>query len=465
MNTPTIPAPRAAARHRLTVEHDSPPASRVLERPAATVGTFLAVAAAATTLLVLSGSGLTAYGIAVVTLLAVKLGLSLAPSRRYPAAPPASVRTAVVVPFYNEDPDLLARTLASVDDQTHLPDWVVIVDDGSSSDAAALVAEQWTATRAGTRLIRMPGNVGKREAMAAAFRALDGQVDVWVCVDSDTVLDPHAVREGLRPFHDPKVMAATGTVVASNPRANLLTRLIDVRYANAFLYERAAYSRLGAVLCVCGSLGLYRASLISEVLDEFTGQTFLGQPQVFGDDRHLTNQALTRGRVVLARGAIAHTAVPERIGHLIRQQVRWGKSFFRESLWALTHLRPRMVGWWLTLIEAATWLVFTTALLAAMVVRPIAGHVSPLEYVAWCVLAGYARSVHVFSVRRPDQRRRDQLAAFLLAPVYGVLHMLVLLPLRVWSLATLRQRSWGTRAAVEVHATPALPPIALAKES
>src|SRR5690606_17346287 len=170
-----------------------------------------------------------------------------------------------------------------------------------------------------------------------------GQVDVFVCVDSDTILEPTAIEEGLAPFSDPRTTASTGVVVVANHEKNLLTRLVDVRYINAFVGERAAYSRFGSVLCVCGSLAFYRADVVLRHLDDFLNQRFLGDIATVGDDRHLTNWCLSEGRVVLAENSIAHTAAPQRWGHYLRQQTRWGRSFFRESLWVLRHRSPRVL--------------------------------------------------------------------------------------------------------------------------
>jgi len=383
-------------------------------------------------------------------LLAAKLLLSLLPAQRWNPAPPKR-RVCLVVPIYNEDPAILARGLASIDAQTYPPTHVWVIDDGSSDPAAGRLAQRWAANRPHATVLYQD-NAGKREAMAQAFRALAEHVDVFVCVDSDTVLEPDAIREGLAPFSDPKVAAVTGTVVALNYNRGLLPRLLDLRYVNAFLYERAAYSRLGAVLCVCGSLAFWRADIVAKHLQDFLGQTFLGQPASYGDDRHLTNLSLLHGKVVLAHRAVARTAVPERWGHLLRQQVRWGKSFFRESLWSLTHLTPRRVAWWLAASELIFWIGFTAGLLIIAFVLPaLTGQVHIADYLIWTAIVGYARSVHAFSVQRSASARWEQVGVFLLAPVYGIMHVLILLPLRMYSLLTLRSAHWGTRGSgVEV---------------
>jgi len=388
--------------------------------------------------------GISIYGVIVAVLLVGKLVLSLLPAPRWEQAPPGW-SVCVVVPIYNEDPAILARGLASIDAQTYAPTHVWIIDDGSTDPSARIMAEWWAAQRPEAKVIYQ-ANAGKREAMGQAFKALAGEVDVFVCVDSDTVLEPKAIEEGLAAFTDHDVAAVTGVVVALNQDRGLLPRLLDLRYVNAFLYERAAYSRLGAVLCVCGSLAFWRADIIERHVDDFLGQTFLGQPASYGDDRHLTNLSLQHGKVVLAHKAVARTAVPERGGHFIRQQIRWGKSFFRESLWTLTRISPRRPAFWLAALESVSWAGFSIGLLLTAFILPmITGQVHLMDYLAWSVIAGYARSVHVFSVSRAEWSRWEQAGAFLLSPAYGMVHVLLLLPLRVYSLLTLRSTSWGTR--------------------
>jgi len=61
--------------------------------------------------------------------------------------------------------------------------------------------------------------------------------DIFVTVASDTVLDPHAIEAIMLAFGDRTVFGATGLVRVLNRRRNVLTRLIDLRYANAFLLD------------------------------------------------------------------------------------------------------------------------------------------------------------------------------------------------------------------------------------
>lgn len=405
------------------------------------------------------------YGTAVAALIGGKLILSLLarPVRDTPGsrAALARLRVAAVITCCNEDPAAFTRCLDSVLASTRLPDALTVIDDGSRDPACWHIARSRTAMfrAAGVdyEVIRFTRNQGKREGLAAGFRRT-WDADVYLCIDSDTIVHPAAIRNALRPFARRRVQATTGCVLAANRGRNLLTRLIDLRYAYAFLGERGAYSVLGSVLCACGSLALYRGTVIRKYLDDFLSQRFLGRPCTYGDDRRLTYYCLREGQVLLASDAVAWTLVPERMGHFLRQQTRWSKSFFRESLWMLARMRPTRVCWWLTLVELGTWCGFTSALIYSLAVRPaLTGHFTALTYLVSALLLAYARSGHYTEAEHHGLTWRDRAGTLLLAPVYGLIHMTLLLPLRVVALATLRDNTWGTRKSVEVKSAGATP--------
>jgi len=281
---------------------------------------------------------------------------------------------AVLVPMYNEDPEILTAALESLLHQSRPPDSIHVIDDGSSSSAGADVVRGFVSRHPGrVRLSVHATNRGKREAMATGVHT-EPYATLFVTVDSDTVVSPGAVEALVGAFADYRVKGATGMVRALNGRANLLTRLIDVRYANAFLLDRGFQSRLGSVLCACGSLAAWRREVLVDDLDDFVTQRFLGERCTYGDDRRLTNYALRAGgRVVLVPEAVAHTATPERISHYLRQQARWSRSFLRESLWAVLHLPLGKPAMWLSLVDLVTWFVFSATVIYALVVIPTHG--------------------------------------------------------------------------------------------
>jgi hyaluronan synthase len=409
-----------------------------------------------------SGTMASVYGTAVFALMFAKLGASLVRRPQTAAAPEDLAKVndltvGAIITVYNEDPEAFGKCLDSVLDQTRHPATLVVVDD-ASTDSRALayalspeVVRRFRDAGIGYQVVEFTENKGKRQGLAAGFR-LHADTDIYLGIDSDTVLDKYAIERGMLPFASDKVNAVTGLVLALNARKNVLTRLIDLRYANAFLYERAAYSLLGAVLCCCGSLAFYRGTVVREHLHGFLNQRFLGRLSTFGDDRHMTNYCLLTGKAVLQANAVAWTLVPENVRHYLRQQVRWNKSFFRESLWIIRVGQISRPGFWLALLELISWTCFTGVLIFAMVMMLISAQGALLlVYLMHAMLLSYAWSARY--LESGDRTRipwTERLGTFLLAPLYGLLHMGVLLWVRVYSLCTLRDTAWGTRTGVEV---------------
>lgn len=408
------------------------------------------------------------YGLTVGTLLTVKLLLSI--RRRRTAAPvwqeggAASHTVATVVTVYNEAPEMLTRCLRSLLAQTRRPQSVTVIDDCSTTHDAAAVIRQLRPDfeQAGVELqfIRFPENRGKRHGLAEGFRQHPG-ADLYLCVDSDTVLHETAVAELCAPFASRRINCVTGLVLAHNRSVNLLTRLIDMRYVNAFLGERVAYSRMGSVLCACGSLVVYRGRVVRQHLNDFLGQRFLGRPATFGDDRRLTYYCLREGQSVIQPTAIGWTDVPQTLQHYLRQQLRWNKSFFREG--ALLAAKPQHAGrafYWLNLIELATWVAFTSSLLTALTVGVLHPDAWPLlaSYTGYVCVMAWVRSLHYLR-RAASVPALDRHLTFLAAPLYALLNLSLLLPLRLYALATLRRNGWGTRARVEIPGSESVPTV------
>ncbi|MEV6022327.1 glycosyltransferase [Streptomyces sp. NPDC052036] len=357
-----------------------------------------------------------------------------------------------VIPIYNEDPVMFEQGLRSLLAQSRLPNEIHIIDDCSADPGGIRVAKkmrrEFEAHGVKYSVSVQPENKGKREALARGFEAAPYS-DIFLCVDSDTVLARDTFRELLIPMADERVMASTGMVLALNHDSNIFTRLQDLRYGNSFLFERAAYSRLKSVLCCCGALSAYRGTLVRKYLPDFLNQQFLGKPAVFGDDRRMTNYCLMEGRVVFQETAVGYTAVPEKLPHFLRQQVRWNKSFFRESLWAFRHQKKHRPAFWLTCMELGLWLVFGTAMLYSLLVLPILHPTSFFhhvgDYVVFMILMGYLRNVRYLDFPRRGMGFVKRFGMFLLAPLYGLIQLFLLTPLRFYALLTLGKGSWGTR--------------------
>ncbi|ORX83916.1 hypothetical protein K493DRAFT_320185 [Basidiobolus meristosporus CBS 931.73] len=178
----------------------------------------------------------------------------------------------------------------------------------------------------------------KRIAMFTGFlMALEGfQCDGYLfTTDSDTLVDEDAIGHLVRCIQCEKnVGAVTGDVKIWNKSDSFLARMCSLRYWFAFNIERACQSFNRAVLCVSGPLGLYDVRILKVVLGSWVTQKFAKTETTFGDDRHLTNQVLHQNlKVLYTHHAYCYSDAPATVVRWIKQQTRWGKSFYRELLW------------------------------------------------------------------------------------------------------------------------------------
>ncbi|KAK3805506.1 MAG: nucleotide-diphospho-sugar transferase [Benniella sp.] len=167
--------------------------------------------------------------------------------------------------------------------------------DRDASDPERLELLRQIAHHPGPVCVMQP-HQGKRCAMYTGFAALQQQgVESVVVTDSDTFLDPHVCKElAFALGESPIVGAATGDVRIYNT-GTWISFLSSLRYWFAFNLERGAQSYHGVVNCVSGPLGIYRMSIVAEVMDSWVQQSFLGVLCTYGDDRHLTNLVLREG--------------------------------------------------------------------------------------------------------------------------------------------------------------------------
>jgi N-acetylglucosaminyltransferase len=353
-------------------------------------------------------------------------------------SPPATVEwpsVDVVVPCFNEDPSLLEACCRSVAGQDYPgPVRVWLVDDGSRNQSALLaVYERWAERGWEVRLL--DGNVGKRAAQNEAVRR--GTGELVVLMDSDTVLAPDAIRQAAAAFGDDQVGALSGSVGVLNAPTNLLTRLIHHRYRLRFQVERPAQGFFTSLLCCSGPFAVYRRSLLAGLWQRYLTQTFGGVRCTNGDDLHLTNLVLATGHQVLHEPrAIASTSVPRSLGQYLRQQVRWNRSFYRELPWTVDAIRSRHPYLALDVLARALLPLLLAAALLLLVSEGL--------LVGWDLLAtDLSLAVAMLCVTAAFLLVHGASVPFLL--LYGPLHVVLLVPVRVYALVTLANPRWETR--------------------
>ena len=352
----------------------------------------------------------------------------------------------IVIPCFNEA-QWINKTILGCLNQDYPPDKleVIIVDDcstdGSAERVAALVEklkleEARYGIESRLRFIRMKQNLGKREAMAKG--TLLACHELVAFVDSDSFLDPLAIRSLVQPFRDAKMAGVSGRTDVANTYTNGLTKMQAVRYFIAFRVLKAAESYFDAVTCLSGPLSCYRKDLVLRYLEPWLNQQFLGERATFGDDRSLTNFMLKEHRTAYQDTAVCSTIAPNRYSVFLSQQMRWKRSWLRESLIASRFMWKKE-----PFMALSFYMGVLVPLLAPMVVIynlvyiPAAHRVFPLTFLIGITLMAVLMSMAQLLLRKSSTW------------VYGLWFVLYYEAVLLWQMPvawfTFWKSTWGTR--------------------
>ena len=364
----------------------------------------------------------------------------------YRAAPDVGARptVSIIVPAFNEE-DGIIGTIAScmrVDYPAELTE-VIVVNDGSTDSTWERILEakkRWPQLCA----IDLGRNYGKRGAMAEGIRRSRG--DVLCFVDSDSYLREDAIVAIVQPFADRRVGAVVGHADVRNKATNWITKMQQVRYYAAFRVIKGTESLLsGTVTCASGCCAAYRRSVVMPLLDAWEFQTFLGRPATFGDDRALTNRILAHHRVVYQSTARAETMAPDNLRVFFRQQLRWKKSWLRESMYVLRYFwRKNPIAALFTYASIAFPFMAPWVVLHAVGGRLLGGAAGGL----WFYLIGTYAMALLYSLYYAF-KRDDGL--WYHGMTFVALYMTALVFQTYWGIFTMRDTRWGTRSSTVEH--------------
>ncbi|MCU0242479.1 MAG: glycosyltransferase family 2 protein [Vicinamibacteria bacterium] len=288
----------------------------------------------------------------------------------------------VIVPAYNEAASI-ADTIASLKAGTLAPDAILVVDDCSTDDTAAI------ARAAGATVVRPPRNTGSK-AGAQTFALSHVETPLVVALDADTTLAQGALFELRAAFDDPRVAAACGYVIPRRVRT-LWERGRYVEYLFAFTYYKQIQEAYGKPLISSGCFSMYR----TDVLRQLGGWS----DRTLAEDMDLTWTLYQHGyKVRFLPSAVSYPIEPSTLLFLGKQLRRWSHGFVQNvslhwrGLLGVPFLRSAVaVTLWDATLAASLYLVLLP-LLAIYWRSPwlLIGYVIDAPAVAVPVLAGAA---------------------------------------------------------------------------
>lgn len=313
---------------------------------------------------------------------------------------------------------------------------LIVVDDGST-DGTWGVLQALQAEYPHLRLFQFEKNRGKRHAMALGARKAHGAILVYI--DSDCQLEADGLYRLVQPFNDPQVGAVAGHTLVIVEQDNFISKMEAVRYFVSQRVMKAAESLFGSVTCCPGPFSAYRREAVMKILPAWENQRFLGAQATFGDDRSLTNFILRDYRIIYHAGARCRTFVPKEWAVFFRQQLRWKKSWVREST-----IAPRFmyrehpiaaISYYLSIVVT---LVSPIVLLRALFYSPLA-----LQSVAFApYMAGL---VLVFLFLGLLYRYHTQSSHWYYGVAFAILYAGFFSLQTYYAVLTVRQNHWGTR--------------------
>lgn len=355
----------------------------------------------------------------------------------------------IIIPCFNEE-EWIDRTILSCINQDYPTESleVIVVDDCSNDNSWARVNEtirmiRDADTNTGAyhvserlRCVQQPENMGKRDAMACGARL--AKHDLLVFVDSDSFLDPFAVRNIVQPFKDKEMGGVSGRTDVANTYTNSLTKMQAVRYSIAFRIMKAAEGVFDAATCLSGPLSCYRKDLVLRYMDAWLGQTFLGQKATFGDDRSMTNFILRHNRTAYQDTAVCMTIVPKSYDVFLKQQMRWKRSWLRESLIAARYMwrkEPFMsLGFYMGL---AVPIAAPIIVIYNLIYVPVMHRVFPVTFLTGMLMMALLMSLAQLFLRRSTTW------------IYGLWFCIYYEAVLLWQMpvawVTFWKSTWGTR--------------------
>lgn len=350
----------------------------------------------------------------------------------------------VIVPAYNEGKQVY-ETLRSLANSDYPKDKLelIAIDDGSQDDTWYWLQEAKKYLGERVSIYQQPENMGKRHALYRGFKT--GQGEVFVTVDSDSIVVIDTLRKMVSPFvKDKNCGAVAGNIRVLNTEAAFIPKMLDVSFALSFEFIRAAQSKLNAVLCTPGALAAYRRDAVFACLEDWINQKFMGKPSDIGEDRAMTNMILKQGRSVLfQRDAYAYTNVPESYKGLYKMFIRWSRSNVRETIamskYVFTNFREESkVGPRLLFISQALTLLLSYPFLLFMLYFILSHPILFLSSTLFGILV-FSSFPALFYAKRYDWSK--SLWAF----TYSILYTFALFWITPYAIATASRSGWLTR--------------------
>ncbi|ROW02202.1 hypothetical protein VSDG_02468 [Cytospora chrysosperma] len=290
-------------------------------------------------------------------------------------------KVVIVMPCYQEDPDVLITAINSVVDCDYPPSCihVFLSFDGDQEDelflttieklGVPLTLETYPKSidvaykDARITVSRFPHG-GKRTCQKATYKLIDRVYSEYLkrndnlfilFIDSDCILDRVCLQNFLydmefSPGNRRNMLAMTGVITSTTKKHSIITLLQDMEYIHGQLFERSVESGCGSVTCLPGALTMLRFSAFRRMAKYYFADKAEHCEDLFdfakdhlGEDRYLTHLfmigAKKRYQIQMCTSAFCKTEAVQTYKSLVKQRRRWFLGFITNEACMLTDWR------------------------------------------------------------------------------------------------------------------------------
>jgi hyaluronan synthase len=403
----------------------------------------------------------------------------------------------MVVPVKNEEGNI-RNCVQSCINSTYSNKEIIIVNDGST-DSTSRILDEMKKEESSLNIIHLSKSVGKKQAIEAACEIAKG--DIFLFMDSDCDIANDALEKAVKIFlSDRKIGAVTGHArVRDAAKGNVLLKIQDVWFDGQYRLLKGMETTYSSLTCCSGSLSIFRRAAVKPYIHAWAHDKFLGiEDFKFATDRRLTAyvlgekpppasnddnsnnkfQGVSHGgnsncsipillqtgkddldsmksssdpdiknpkkkgpryawRLVYSPSVRASAGVPETFTALIKQQIRWRKSFIR-SIFATGGIYWRRPLWAALLyyLQISLKLLRPIIIMKALIFLPLSGDFATTAlYLLGALYSGMLYGVDV-RLRNPGYK------FWIYRPIMTFISTFIFSWLVIYAAITIRKTGW-----------------------
>ncbi len=365
----------------------------------------------------------------------------------------------IIIPVKNEEENI-ENCIKSCIDSSYKKKEIIVVNDGSTDKTPSILERLRKENPNELRVLHLPINLGKKRAIEKAIEKANG--NFYVFMDSDCNMLNDAVENFVKIFlSDNEIGAITGHGKVRNAdTGNLLEKIQDVWFDGQYRIIKGMEGSFSSLTCCSGSLSAFRKEAIINHIHQWANDRFLGIEFKFATDRRLTAFILAeknkftdekfikkkenegkgkfqQWKILYSPSVNVEIGVPRTLRSLIKQQIRWRKSFIR-SIFATGLI------YWQRPLPAAIIYYLTIALrlfrpyiiLKSLILLPLTGDIlSGIFYLGGAMFSGLFYGIDV-RLRRPGYPR------WFYRPLMNIISTFIFTWLIIYAAITIKNKTW-----------------------